>query len=248
MTGKSHLAAGTVMTAAALQQAGYTTQSGIFFWLALGIGMVSSLLPDTDSPNPLLKSQIKAGGKPKLTRLLFGYRARKRFPTNLVYGLLAAIELLTRHTLAGLIGIIPGLVKHRGPTHYLITAVGLTALFWLVVNQLGGSSMYALAFGTGYLSHIWCDTMTKSGVRLLAPLLPKKPFHSLPRPLRLTTGRDVTLSETIALAVIGVGSALAFLFHPPIYIPVVAIVIVGMFIITALYDRLHPKKVVQRSN
>jgi membrane-bound metal-dependent hydrolase YbcI (DUF457 family) len=248
MTGKSHLAAGTVLTAAALQQANYTPHSNIWFWFALGIGMVASLLPDTDSPNPMLKGKIKAGGQPKLAQLLFGYKARKRIPTNLVYGLIAAIELLIRHILAGLISIVPGLVKHRGPTHYLITAVGLTALFWLITNQLGSSTMYTLAFGVGYLSHIWCDTMTKSGVRLLAPFLPKKSFHSLPRPLRLTTGQDVALSEYIALATIGVGSALAFVFHPPIYIPAVAVAIAGMFITTALYDRLHPKKMVQRSN
>ena len=241
MTGKSHLIAGTAVTAAALHQASYTPPStGIWFWAALGIGMVASLLPDIDSQNPMIKSLVKGGGQPRLTNTLISYRMRRRFPTAAVYLVLAGIELLIRYALAGLIGIVPGLVQHRGPTHYLVTAAGLTALAWLVSYQAGVSTMYALAFGAGYLSHIWCDTMTRSGVRLFAPFISEKSCHSLPRPLRLTTGRNQSFSEFIALVFIGLGCGLAFTTPTSVYLPVVGVVITGMFAGTAVYERLRP--------
>ncbi|MCA9988105.1 MAG: metal-dependent hydrolase [Anaerolineales bacterium] len=241
MTGKSHLVAGTAVTAAALHQASYTPPStGIWYWVALGIGMVASLLPDIDSQNAMIKSLVKGGGQPRLTNALISYRMRRRFPTVVPYLALAGIELLIRYTLAGLIGLVPGLVQHRGPTHYLVTAVGLTALVWLISYQADISPMYALSFGAGYLSHVWCDTMTRSGVRLFAPLIPKKSYHCLPRSLRLTTGRNQSYSELIALTLIGLGCGLAFTIPAGIYLPAAGIVVVGMFVATAVYERLRP--------
>lgn len=241
MTGKSHLIAGTAVTAAVLYQASYTPPStGLWFWAALGIGMVASLLPDIDAPNPMIKSLVKGGGQPRLMNALMRYRWCRRFPMIVLYLLLAGIELLIRYTLAGLIGVVPHLVQHRGPTHYLVTATGLTALTWLVSYQADISSMYALAFGAGYLSHVWCDTMTRSGVRLFAPLISKKSYHCLPRPLRLTTGRNRSFSELVALTFIGLGCGLAFTTPTGVYLPAAGVIVVGMFIITAVYERLRP--------
>jgi membrane-bound metal-dependent hydrolase YbcI (DUF457 family) len=241
MTGKSHLIAGTTITAAALHQANFAPASGGIFWAAaLAIGMIASLLPDIDARNPLIRSLVQGGGRPRLTQLLIGQRIRRRFPVIIVYLFLALCELLIRYTLAGLMGIVPNLVQHRGPTHYLVTAVGLTAVFWAVSYQLNVSSMYALAFGAGYLSHIWTDTMTRSGVRLFAPLTQKR-YHALPRTLRLATGRRQNVAELLVLLWIGVGAGLAFAAPPAIYLPLVGAVILSMFVMTAALGRLRPQ-------
>lgn len=86
----------------------------------------------------------------------------------------------------GLVG-----VKHRGLTHYGLTAGLALATAWLIGQQFGYGDV-GLAFGLGYLSHIMADAMTKHGVPLWGPLPGQ--FHLLPKALRLRTG---SLAETL---------------------------------------------------
>jgi membrane-bound metal-dependent hydrolase YbcI (DUF457 family) len=242
MTGKSHLLAGTAVTAAALHQANFTPANSGFFWaVALGVGLIASLLPDVDARNPLIRRLVQGGGRPQLAQALISRRMRRRFPFTIIYLLLAAPELLLRYALAGLMGLIPNLVQHRGPTHYLLTAAGLTALFWTISHQLDISPRYALAFGAGYASHIWCDAMTRNGVRLFAPLS-RRSYHALPYLFRLSTGRQQSLAELAALLFIGAGASLAFITPAAVYLPAVAVAIVGMFVITAVWQWLRARR------
>ena len=93
-------------------------------------------------------------------------------------------------------------VKHRGLTHYGITAGLVAAGAWLIGRQFGYDDV-GLAFGLGYLSHILADAMTQHGVPLWGPLPGR--FHLLPKPLRLRTGSPaetlVFMVLTLALAV-----------------------------------------------
>jgi inner membrane protein len=94
-------------------------------------------------------------------------------------------------------------VKHRGLTHY-----GITTLIVMVVSALlawwAGYLDVGLAFGLGYLSHVFADSMTVAGTPLLWPK--KGRFHILPRALRFRTGGAV---ETLIFTVITM--ALVFL-------------------------------------
>ena len=108
----------------------------------------------------------------------------------------------------GLLGSVSGLlltlfgVRHRGLTHY-----GLTAMLILIISSLLGWRLgYAdvgVAFGLGYLSHLLADALTLSGVPLLWPFSGK--VHLLPRPLRIRTGGPAEQVIFVGLSVIVLG-------------------------------------------
>lgn len=81
-------------------------------------------------------------------------------------------------------------VQHRGLTHsglmLLVVLAASAGLGWVA-----GYPDVGLAFGLGYLSHLVADSLTLAGTPLLWPLRSAKPFHLLPRPLRLRTGGPV---------------------------------------------------------
>lgn len=237
MTGKSHLTAGTALTIAALHQGNYMASPDLWLALAIGVGMVASLLPDSDTPNPMIRSMVRGGGQPRLMNKVFYGKTRH----SLFYKTFAALELLVRGILAILLGIIPGLVKHRGPTHFLLTAVGLTGLLWFISVSLGWSLMFTLAFSVGYLSHIWCDTMTRSGVPIFGPITRKK-VYSLPFPLRLRTEQTANLTEMIAVLLIILLAGSAFIIPNAVqYLLLVAVIISGMFVVTAVDDTIRQR-------
>ncbi len=94
-------------------------------------------------------------------------------------------------------------VKHRGVTHYGLTALLiLAATFWCWrTGWPYGYGDVGLAFGLGYLSHILADALTKHGVPLLWPLPGQ--FRLLPGPLRVRTGGTVeTLVSLLATLVL----------------------------------------------
>lgn len=235
MTGKSHLAAGTALTIAALYQGNYLKSPDLWLVLAIGVGMAASLLPDSDTPNPMIRNIVQGGGQPRLMNKLFYGKMRR----SLTYRFLAALEVLARSVLAGLLGLIPGLVKHRGPTHYLLTVIALTGVFWFSSVQLGWSLMFALAFAVGYLSHIWCDTMTRSGVPIFGPISQKK-FYSLPFPLRLRTERAANFTEILAVLFVLLLAGSAFIIsNATHYVSLLATIIIGMFVFTAVDDAVR---------
>ncbi len=80
--------------------------------------------------------------------------------------------------------IVAGTNEHRGLLHSLwgigmVTVMAAPFAFWI-----GWAPITALLLG--YSSHLLGDSMTKSGLRLLYPSTRR--FHTLPTPLRLTTG------------------------------------------------------------
>jgi inner membrane protein len=56
-------------------------------------------------------------------------------------------------------------IKHRGPTHSLLSLV----LFSLIVLLITSNWYYALAFAIGYLFHLLMDSITPTGVPMLWP-------------------------------------------------------------------------------
>lgn len=236
MTGKSHLAAGVVVTAAVLRQATYNnpTPPEMLVW-AMMVGVVASLLPDAlDSEHSLLKSMVRGGGKPVLTRKLIRH-GRRQLATGAIYILLSIAEVIVRQVISLIISIPSAFLQHRGISHSLLVAAGGTALLLVIVTALGGNILLPLAFGLGYITHLWCDTMTVSGVKLLAPAT-GRPFYFFPRSFRISTGKDV-LAEYLALVLIAAISAVAFVVPPQIYAPTVSLAIVAIFITVTMTDK-----------
>lgn len=62
------------------------------------------------------------------------------------------------------LGILGILVKHRGIFHSLLIP---TILGLILFDQLG--LVYGVAFVLGYVVHLLCDVMTKSGIAFLYP-------------------------------------------------------------------------------
>ena len=89
-------------------------------------------------------------------------------------------------------------VKHRGATHFGLTALLLFFGATVLGRYLGYPDL-GFAFGMGYVSHIVADGLTKSGVPLLWPFYPKA-VHLLPKPLRIRTGGSVETLLFIAIA------------------------------------------------
>lgn len=83
--------------------------------------------------------------------------------------------------------LIAKIFGHRGITHSLIAVVAMAGLLWWALQKtsLDRSISIPVLIGivVGYLSHLLCDWLTRSGVPLLWPS--KRRFAS---PLRLRTG------------------------------------------------------------
>ncbi|MGC4192638.1 MAG: metal-dependent hydrolase [Thermomicrobiales bacterium] len=110
-------------------------------------------------------------------------------------------------------------LQHRGASHGLPVALGVTALLYLVLHLLGSSifatesvtlvpsdttaRLWSICFLAGIVSHLASDACTKGGIRPLLPFSQWKVWL-LPKPLR--SRHDGWLDRLIflgALAVIG---------------------------------------------
>lgn len=208
MTGKSHALIGATVTGAVLVVADYPISAE--FGIALLIGIFASLLPDIDSPNALIKRIVSANGQPIVVQTIFGKQIPRNWLLKIPYVLLGLIEFFLRMLLLRPINLISRLIPHRGPTHYLITALALSyGVYWISV-LLNQSSMYAVAFASGYVSHLLSDSLTRSGVPLFAPLYRRR-IHLLPRRLRLRTNRSLSFGEALSIVLIASGAAYAML-------------------------------------
>ena len=143
-------------------------------WLAgSAVALVGGLLPDIDEPNSTI------GFAPRTVARSFSQGTKRGNPIRLA--LLVTGEILTGIVKA-LATLIRELTGHRGATHWLVTALFLSApVIVLLDDSLG------LCFGVGYLSHIALDMMTKSGVPVLGPFSDTR-LHLLPRPMCVKTG------------------------------------------------------------
>jgi len=61
--------------------------------------------------------------------------------------------------------VMPRFVEHRGATHTVEAAVLITALVGGIAYWIAGSYWYAVAFFIGYISHLFADTLTVSGIK-----------------------------------------------------------------------------------
>ena len=179
MTGVGHFLVGSTVTYTVLSTLPATDSQT--FLTALSIGAVSSLLPDLDSEESILKNQIRRG-------------QRKRS------GLLSQ---LASATLVGILDVFSYIFPHRGTTHYLITPLLLSSALVILAAYFKFPVVYAVGFFVGYTSHILTDSMTVSGIKMFAPFS-NKTIHLLPKNFRVRTGSYsvMNLSELIAVFLI----------------------------------------------
>lgn len=188
MIGESHFVLGAASTAVVLVATGH--RAGAIGWdsflLAVGLGAVVALLPDIDSPNTLIRQMFGLGSRQAWNNL-------KTWPRrNIFVNLFNAL----RFVLSLFLNLLCQLLPHRGPTHWLIVAVGLSAVvYWLSWWYYWPNSIW-LAFLTGYLSHLVADSMTTRGLRLFAPFYNR----SLGLPIRSLRVRTGSQAEFLALA------------------------------------------------
>ena len=58
--------------------------------------------------------------------------------------------------------------KHRGPTHWLVTVLGIVVACWFIMPKL------TLIVGIGLLSHVGLDLLNEKAIALFAPFSKKK--------------------------------------------------------------------------
>lgn len=180
MLGRSHAILGIATTAVVLSWNGTNIiEDTSVFIAALSVGTVAALLPDIDTPNTLLRKSFRVGGQ-QTSRELRSWRQ---------LSLLQLVYAFFRWILARFLNIIDKILPHRGPTHYGITAAALTALVYWICQVQGWPWEIWVAFGVGYFSHLLGDGVTKTGVRLFAPIFPRF-VRFLPKPICIVTGTD----------------------------------------------------------
>lgn len=194
MLGKSHAVVGFTATAAALFAMGIDVPQDLpVTVVALGIGTLAALLPDIDSPNATIRTTFGVGRSQSYRALRTWHRKN-----------LAEIVLdIIQWWIARFLDIVHHLLPHRGPTHWGITWISLTAALGVVCYFFGLPPQLWVAFGVGYGSHLVTDGMTVSGVKLYAPLY-KRSVRFIPRPLSFRTGswqESMTVSLMMITAV-----------------------------------------------
>lgn len=186
MLGRSHAILGIAATAVTLTWNGTNIiENPTIFMTALTVGTVAALLPDIDTADTYLRKSLRVGGR-QTTKELRQWRK---------LGLIQLISALIRWILARLLNIVDKFLPHRGPTHYGLTAAILTGLMYWVTVANGWPWEIWVAFGAGYFSHLLGDGVTKTGVRLFAPIYPKF-VRFLPKPICIVTG---TITEPFML-------------------------------------------------
>lgn len=130
-----------------------------------------------------------------------GSRVHRRTRTERRH--LAALAL---GTILRLPMIIVALVaRHRGATHWLLTAAAVTAALTALAAALSPALVtpIGLGVGLGYTTHLLADACTPHGAPLLGPLS-KRRRHLLPRPLQIRTGSagEVAILSLAAVATI----------------------------------------------
>ena len=175
MEGKAHMAIGAALGAALAQP---YTQATPYEWLIVPLAAFTAFmaagLPD------VLDSEHASGRDPVgLSWSSIQRDARKARRKSIFENLL----LLPRALVALVVDLVAKIIPHRGPTHWLVTWLGLSALAVTGAALLHWPLLLAYAFGAGYLSHLLADALTVSGVPLLWPFSDRK-IHLLPGLLR----------------------------------------------------------------
>lgn len=154
MVWQTHTAFGFVFTMILLYLIGLPPS-----WLALGLALLGSLMPDLDASE----------SKIKYLKLKWGQRRTDFFRP---FKLLSEIA----HPLLG----------HRGVLHsFLAIFVGLITIT-LLYFFFGGSLTWYMAFLLGYCSHLLADSLTPTGIPALYPY--QHTIRLLPRAYAIRTG------------------------------------------------------------
>ena len=184
MTGRSHALIGAM---SGLSAVWFT--DGFNRWpfvaLAVVVGIVASLMPDLDGTDSTARTAVGLG-KEQIKR---EWRKRPR-PV-----------LIVRRVVSIPFNLFARLIPHRGPTHWILTAVILWGVVAYAATLFNLPPVLWVAFGAGYMSHLLADALTVAGVPLLGPLSGRS-VRFLPRPIALRTGsaaESVLVSFLMAL-------------------------------------------------
>lgn len=198
MTWRGHAVIGGVLTFGLVADQSIITSfnDGV---LVLAVGTVAALLPDIDSEGAYLPEKVWSNGTPITSRKVFK-------KGSFAQALVGTVEMVVRGVLALLIKPIAYFARHRGVTHYPLTLFVIVTILLVAVDWLGVSPLYVYAFAVGYVSHIFADATTKSGVALLAPISYQS-LYLLPKSLRICTAKGMSVGElvivsTVVLAVV----------------------------------------------
>lgn len=189
MMGESHAVLGAFATAGVLEFMGHRVtrlDDIVPLGLAVALGAVVALLPDIDSPNTMIRRIFKVRTSHSQRRLI---RSKNIF---------AFILNTVRLVIAYFLDILSYFLPHRGPTHWLIVAVGLSAIVWWLCQFFQAPDWVWIAFLTGYVSHLVADGCTRAGVKLFMPFY-KKSVKLPVKALRVRTG---SWQESISLVVL----------------------------------------------
>lgn len=93
-----------------------------------------------------------------------------------------------------------GPIPHRGPTHWLLTAIALIVGTSYALAGRDYGAAVTLGLAVGYLGHLAADGMTLNGVPFLWPIW-REDLHLLPRPMRVRMGSPV--DTLLAFGVLG---------------------------------------------
>jgi len=100
----------------------------------------------------------------------------------------------------GVSSLVTRVTAHREATHTILAACILTASAVPFLVFYNAKLVFAVAFLFGYLSHIFADSMTVSGVRPFMPLSDLR-VRVLPRPISTGRRAERVLSKFLLLAV-----------------------------------------------
>ena len=184
MTGISHLLLGSLFCLTVLNLV--SDPHSAHFWAALGLGALATLLPDLDAKHSMLQSGLHQHGRATLANFLIGRRQARTLIGGLMLAIMSIFEIGIRMSLQGIVEIFKLFVRHRGILHSLLVAGLLSGLVWYVTWYFGFGYVYALSFLAGFLSHLFLDSLTLSGLAFLRPFS-SHAFHLLPKILRIKT-------------------------------------------------------------
>ena len=190
MMGENHAILAAVSTATVLVATGHppAVEGWPHFLLAVGLGALVGLLPDIDSPNTLIRQIFGLGSRQAWNRL-------KQWPRQNVF---VNLFNVLRFVMSLFLNLLAEILPHRGPTHWLVVAIGLSGLVYWASWWYYWPDRVWLAFVTGYLSHLLGDSVTIRGLKLFAPFY-NKPVRLPISWLRVRTG---SWQEFVALGVL----------------------------------------------
>jgi membrane-bound metal-dependent hydrolase YbcI (DUF457 family) len=215
MTGKTHLAGGTLAAAAVTAAGPLAFDGGTLLKgnvelagiavpvtvLGALVCLVASLLPDIDEPKSLIVNSPAA-----LRKGMPRGRSVQTKSTAAIFGVLLGMVRWVLRGLSGIIRLLAG--GHRGGTHWLFIAGILSYGMWHLGSLVGYPPLW-LWFTAGYLSHLILDMLTPSGLELLRPLSTAS-IHLLPGFMRIRTGGT---ADTVVRVLLFMGAG-ALVYQP----------------------------------